>query len=134
MSEQRKFKVGDKVRWYEIECRPLWNCNGTKTLMHGPSKWVEGVVTSTTDAVVCVSGGWLWPQPDRSDARYGEPGYLELVEAAPEPRYRVVGAPAACSVYIEDGSVWLSLFPESCRAELEAICERLNAVQEPDDG
>jgi hypothetical protein len=126
----RKFQVGDKVRWYEIDGRPLWNFDTIEEVCadSGRGRWIEGIVTSVTDAAFDVSSVWRWPQPDHSRALYGEPGYLELVEAVPEPRF-VVREDDLCHLYVADLELSLlasSSFPESCRPELEALCSKLN--------
>jgi hypothetical protein len=130
----REFKVGDKVRWYEISGQPLWDFGETR-MLPGPGKWVEGVVTLVTDAVFDVpshSGIWRWPQPDHCRALYGEPGYLELVDAVKEPRFAVIDEGDA-GLYIDDSQVAdeVCRFPESCLQELELICAKLNEENQP---
>jgi hypothetical protein len=126
----RKFRVGDKVRWYEVGGKPLWNADAIET-RGGVGRWVEGKVSQSYDTTILVDGQW-WPQPDHCRALYGEPGYLELVEAVKEPRYRVAYAPETYSVYIETGEFSvLSLFPERCWFEIEALCAKLNEENQP---
>lgn len=78
----RSFKVGDTVRFEMGEDGfPRWNHNEDRG---GPGKWVTATVVEVNDLAFLVSWrgyGWVWPQPGQPDARYGEPGYLELVEA-----------------------------------------------------
>jgi hypothetical protein len=120
----RKFKVGDKVRWYEVDGRPLWNTVIIQKTPGGKGRWVEGRVSQISRSTFR-AGGWWWPQPDWEHACYGEPGYLELVEAAPEPRFRICADFAGdLSVAIDDLEV--VSFPPSCRPELEAICAKMN--------
>jgi len=121
----RKFKAGDKVRWYTVDGEPLWSFDA----IYGKGDdghWEEGIVSMPNDYVFLV-GDWWWPQPDDSRSRYGEPGYLELVEAVPEKMFRVVDTLDARSIYIEDGECTaLSAFPKFYRPELEALCKKLN--------
>jgi len=132
----RKFKVGDKVRWYVVGGEPLWNFADIRS-MGDDGHWVEGIVDqSRDDGTFLVSGrcgyGWWWPQPGLDSSRYGEPGYLELVEAIPEKMFRVVDTLDARSIYIEDGECTaLSVFPEFYRPELEALCEKMNKGNQP---
>jgi hypothetical protein len=123
----REFKVGDKVRWYEILGRPLWDFSETRMLL-GSGKWVDGVIISAIGVVFDVSGYsgiWRWPQPDHCRALYGEPGYLELVEAVKEPRFDV-RENIQGDLYVADLGSGLPTFPVSCRHELESICAKLN--------
>jgi len=128
---QRKFKAGDKVRWYVVGGEPLWNFANIRS-MGDDGHWVEGIVDqSRGDGTFLVAGrgggGWWWPQPGLDSSRYGEPGYLELVEAVKEPRYRVKNTFDDRSIRIlDDDCAVRSVFPVSCRPELEALCAKLN--------
>jgi hypothetical protein len=122
----RKFQVGDKVKWYEIDDCPMWDFNELYARVK-KGEWAEGFVTRVDADNTFLVDGWQWPQPGHELARYGVPGYLELVEAIPEKMFRVVDTLDARSIYIEDGEcVALSVFPESCRPEIQAICTKLN--------
>jgi len=125
----REFKVKDKVKWYEFGDKPLWDFD-RPNFVSGPGKWVDGVVTSATDAVfdVCGCSGVLrWPQPAHCRSMYGEPGYLELVEAVPEPQFEVRRVPKDGCWYVgRIGGGAVMLFPGRCINELEAVCKKLN--------
>jgi hypothetical protein len=123
----RKFKVGDKVRWYTVDGSPLWNTAIIQKTPGGKGRWVEDRVSQIARSTFR-AGGWWWPQPDDEYARYGEPGYLELVEAASEPRYRIVSLerPRRLEIFREGSWHTETSFPESCRTELEALCKKLN--------
>jgi len=123
----REFKVGDKVKWYEFGDKPLWDFD-RPNFVSGPGKWVEGVVTSATDAVFDADGSWEWPQPAHCRSMYGEPGYLELVEAVPEPQFsiRTVEGLDRLRIFYKDACKPETGFPEYCRPELEAICKKMN--------
>lgn len=86
----RKFKVGDRVKFEGgKDGYPRWNYD---TDWGGDGVfYVQTVIdVADTDNLFCVRkhvcnrDDWWWPQPDRPDARYGAPGYLELVEAVEE--------------------------------------------------
>lgn len=79
----RKFRVGDRVR-FELDGEfpewPRWNYR----IDGEPSgKWKEDTVRQVDDGRnhFYLSMPYSWPQPDHPFARYGAPGYLELVEA-----------------------------------------------------
>jgi len=123
----RKFKVGDKVRWYTVDGSPLWNTVIIQKTPGGKGRWVEDRVSQISRSTF-KAGGWWWPQPDIEHARYGEPGYLELVEAAPEPAFsiRKVEGLNFLRIFYKDRCSPQCTFPESCRAELESLCKKLN--------
>jgi len=126
---QRKFKAGDKVRWYVVGGEPLWNFANIRS-MGDDGHWVEGIVDqSRDDGTFLVSGrcgdGWWWPQPGLDSSRYGEPGYLELVEAVKESRFWV--RDDGFTAYLMDNQgTFLFALPNTCRPELESICTKLN--------
>jgi len=133
----RKFKIGDRVRWYEIDGRPLWNFDTIEEVCSdsGRGRWIEGVVTSATDAVFDADGSWEWPQPAHCRSMYGELGYLELVEAAPEPEFEVRRVPKDGCWYVgRIGGGAVMLFPGRCINELEAVCKKLNKEHEKKEG
>jgi hypothetical protein len=124
----RQFRVGDKVRWYSTDNRPLWNFDHIRG-KGSNGHWEVGIVDMRSANHTFRVAGWLWPQPDDPRARYGEPGYLELVEAAPESRPFIVETLSG-NVSIRDRDTEIEalvkkLF-EACRAELEALCKKLN--------
>jgi hypothetical protein len=122
----RKFRVGDRVRWYVVGDEPLWNFANIRS-MGDDGHWVEGIVDRLCDDGTFTVAGWWWPQPGHHKACYGEPGYLELIEAAKEPRARVKNTFDDRSIYISDDDFAVrSIFPVSCRSELESICTKLN--------
>jgi len=123
----RQFRVGDKVKWYQSGFTPLWSFEFI-TSTGGSGCWMNGVVTSVADDDTFAVGRWRWPQPGHTLARYGEPGYLELVETVKEPRF-VVREDDLGHLYVADlelGLMAASAFPEACRPELESICAKLN--------
>jgi hypothetical protein len=129
---ERQFRVGDRVRWYQIDDTPLWNFDSVWSIGRG-GYWAESIVTKTDHKTkkFVVDNGWNWPQPGHEQARYGEPGYLELVEAVKDPRFRVVDTVWDVGVCIVDTSQpegSRTILPPSCRPELEAICEKLNTL------
>jgi hypothetical protein len=121
----RKFQVGDRVRWYEVGGHSLWSFNWMEAI-GDKGYWTEGYVTSADPNMFAVDGCQIWPQPDHESARYGEPGYLELVEVVSKPRCRVVQNPPTGLYHVVDDYGVNSLFPESCLPELEALCVKLN--------
>jgi len=123
----RKFKVGDRVRWYEVGDMPLWGSDFIQT-SGGSGHWVEGKVSQSYDTTLLVDGWWWWPQPGHEQARYGEPGYLELVEAVKEPQFsiRTVEGLDRLRIFYKDACKPETGFPEYCRPELEAICKKMN--------
>jgi hypothetical protein len=129
----RSFKVGDKVRWYQRNGRPMWNVDTIRAgqeIPLGKGRWVEDRVSQISGSTF-KAGGWWWPQPGDPQSCYGEPGYLELVEAAPEPKYHIEEivsgtVPVSCFYLIDDCGNVVVLVPGSCRAELEALCKKLN--------
>jgi len=127
----RQFRVGDKVKWYEIDDCPMWDFKELYARVK-KGEWAEGFVTRVDADNTFLVDGWRWPQPKHELARYGVPGYLELVEAAPEPRFEVREDDLG-HLYVANLELnWLttSAFPESCRPELKAICEKLNKGEE----
>jgi len=122
----RQFRVGDKVKWYQSGFTPLWSFEFI-TSTGGSGCWMNGVVTSVADDDTFAVGRWRWPQPGHTLARYDEPGYLELVEAVLTPKFKMTETICGELLLREaDSPEALSHFPESCRAELEALCEKLN--------
>jgi hypothetical protein len=128
----REFQIGDKVRWYEVDGRPMWNFDEVEAHVGGSGCWVEGIVRRVyvRDNEFSI-GLYMWPQPGHYQARYGEPGYLELVEEAREPKYRVEEAgcgdnPVTYFYIADDHGAEIRCFHESCRAELEALCAKMN--------
>jgi ribosomal protein L21E len=85
----RKFEVGDKVRFaVDDHGYPVWNHDERYEDQTGiasgvvirADEWEGGSVFLVVslrrhDKTVL----WQWPQPGEPDARYGEPGYLELM-------------------------------------------------------
>jgi len=122
----RKFQVGDRVRWYaNIEGDPVWNFH---IASFGAGRWEEGFVSRVHEDTdeFCVDGDWEWPQPGHTKACYGEPGYLELVEVAPEYRFQVHSHSCGRLFVWNALGITRSCFPEACRPELESICAKLN--------
>jgi hypothetical protein len=124
----RKFQVGDKVKWYAIDDCPMWDFNHLYSSSVKKGEWVEGTVTRVDADDTFFVDGWRWPQPDHCRALYGEPGYLELVEAVKGPRYIIVTLerPRRLEIFREGSWHTKTSFPEVCRPELEALCAKLN--------
>jgi len=97
----RKFRVGDRVRWgVNKDGEPVWD--GVERIhVH-----TDGHVVGTVDAVdsgaeLFRADMWWWPQPSNMYARYGEPGYLELVRAVDHDEASLTGL--AVQLVTEDG-------------------------------
>jgi hypothetical protein len=123
----RKFQVGDKVKWYEIDDCPMFDFRSLYTRVK-KGEWAEGFVTRVDADNTFLVGGWRWPQPGHKLALYGVPGYLELVEAAPEPRFEIrkVEGLDRLRIFYKDACRPETGFPESCRPELESICAKMD--------
>jgi hypothetical protein len=129
----RKFQVGDKVKWYEIDDCPMWDFKELYARVK-KGEWAEGFVTRVDADNTFLVDGWRWPQPGHELACYGVPGYLELVEAAPEPKLQfqvrkawngklLIWNKDSCSCSSESSE---SSFPKNCHSAVEALCAKLN--------